>query len=143
MRERVKWVLVTAIGAVCGAAAGTAASAPAVTRQEQTRQPVVREKGLAEGTLPGLEFKRSRKGVLKVRNLTYGDYIDVWLTLDDPDTDWYYMGTVSPRRWRAWRLVKGPIPYIAAADSDGDTSFWEWTPARFWMGRRFTWSLYN
>lgn len=142
MRERVKWVLVTTVGALCGMAAGAVAGEPAVTRAEQSRRQVVREKGISEGAPPDREFRRARKGLFKVRNLTYGEFIDVWVTLDDVETDWYYLGTVGPRRWRAWRLPKGPIPYLGAADSDGDTTFWEWGPARFRLGGRFTWSLY-
>lgn len=98
--------------------------------------------GLALLGESGDPSKRSRRGKIRVTNLS-DDVIDVYFTFDDPDVDWFLLGTVAPGRTLKTSLRKSSTPYLLAGVlPGGDVNAADWGPsAPFTLGRRFAWTL--
>ncbi len=79
-------------------------------------------------------------GKIVVRNRSF-EYVDVYVSLDDPYTPWEYLSTLPPGykviTWRPRRL-----PYVVAGDlSDGYDDGFEWGPASFFLRAKFVYTL--
>lgn len=83
--------------------------------------------------------QRSPFGRLVVVNHSY-DYVDVYVSLNDRDTPWVWVGTLPPRYRLRVKLRRG-YSYVVAADTAGEDDGFDWSPTSFYLRGKYVWTL--